>query len=202
LRDQAPAQELGQRLRRLLGGVMARVDRAGAHVIARLSADPSERSPAGCPRCRLRDRATALARTGAVELALANLVLAAYMSGVIWLVQVVHYPLFAAVGAPQWTAYEAAHRRRITVVVGPPMLAQPLVAGALLAARPGVAAALNLALTAGLLLVTVVVFGRLHGRLERAWSPAAHRRLLRLNALRAVAWTAQLVLAVALAAGE
>ena len=133
-----------------------------------------------------------------MELAVANLVLAAYMTGVIWVVQVVHYPLFAAVGRPGWHAYEAAHRRRITAVVGPVMLAQAVVAVALVADRPGLPAALNLGLALGLLAATVTLFGALHARLERGWDGAAHRRLLRLNAVRAAAWTAQLAVAVAL----
>lgn len=133
-----------------------------------------------------------------MELAVANLVLAAYMTGVIWVVQVVHYPLFAAVGTEQWARYEAAHRRRITFVVGPPMLAQPVVGVLLCLERPGLLSAVNLALAVALLAVTVVVFGRLHERLERGWSAPDHRRLLRLNAWRTAAWSAQTAVAVAL----
>ena len=62
-----------------------------------------------------------------------------------------------------------------------------------------VLAGANLLLATGLLLVTVAVFGRLHGRLETGWDPGAHRRLLRLNGLRTGAWTAQAALAAALA---
>ncbi|MBA2515846.1 MAG: hypothetical protein H0V22_00745 [Solirubrobacterales bacterium] len=131
-------------------------------------------------------------------LEIANLILAAYMTGVIWVVQLVHYPLFAAVGERQWRAYEAGHRRRITVVVGPPMLAQPVVAVALLLERPGPLTAVNLALAAGLLLVTVAVFGRLHEALRLRFDPKVHRRLLQLNALRAGAWTAQAGVSAAL----
>lgn len=140
----------------------------------------------------------ALVRTGGVELALANLILAAYMTGVIWVIQIVHYPLFARVGAAHWPAYEAAHRRRITVVVGPPMLAQPVVALALLFGRPGMLTSANLALTAGLLLVTLAGFGPLHEALTKGWSPTLHRRLVGLNVGRTVAWTAQTAVAAAL----
>ncbi|MBA2513433.1 MAG: hypothetical protein H0V26_03760 [Solirubrobacterales bacterium] len=146
------------------------------------SANPVDRAPVG-------DR---------MGLELSNLLLAAYMTGVIWVVQLVHYPLFAAVGAAAWPAYEATHRRRVTVVVGPPMLAQPVVAAALLAERPGLPSALNLGLTASLLLFTVAVFGRLHDRLGITFIPSVHRRLLRLNALRTAAWTAQTAVSVAL----
>ena len=133
-----------------------------------------------------------------MALPVANLVLAAYMTGAIWVVQAVHYPLFAAVGRAGWAEYEAAHRRRITPVVGPAMLAQTGVAAALAVRDPGVLATLNLALVAALLLATVTVFGALHERLGRRWDGVAHRRLLALNAVRAVAWTAQLAVAIVL----
>ena len=55
---------------------------------------------------------------------LAHLVSTLVMVGVIWTVQVVHYPLFAGVGADGWSAYEAAHQSRITLVVGPLMVAE------------------------------------------------------------------------------
>lgn len=123
-----------------------------------------------------------------------NLMLAAYMTGVIWVVQVVLYPSFRLVGETEWPAYHAAHSRRITPVVAPAMLAHPLVAIALLVDRPGPLAAVNLALAAGLLLVTAGVFARLHGRL----TAAALGRLVRLNVLRTVAWTASAGVALAL----
>jgi hypothetical protein len=123
-----------------------------------------------------------------------NLALAAYMTGVIWVVQVVLYPSFALVGEADWAAYHAAHSRRITPVVAPALLAHPLVALALLAERPGVLAAVNLALAGGLLLVTATVFARLHARLTRSTVD----RLVRRNAPRAVAWTANTGVALAL----
>jgi hypothetical protein len=123
-----------------------------------------------------------------------NLALAAYMTGVIWVVQVVLYPSFTHVGEREWSAYHAAHSRRITPVVAPAMLAHPLVATALLLDRPGPLTAVNLALAAGLLLVTAAVFARLHGRL----TPVAVGRLVRLNVLRTVAWTASAGVALAL----
>lgn len=133
-------------------------------------------------------------------MAVANLVLAAYMTGVIWLVQLVHYPLFAAVGGAQWPAYEAAHRRRITVVVGPAMLLAVAVAAALLISRPGVPAAANLGLALALLAGTLAIFAPLHARLEAAWDPAVHHRLVGLNWWRTAGWTAQLAVAVLLVA--
>ena len=73
-----------------------------------------------------------------LDLALLTAQLAAtsVMVGVIWFVQVVHYPLFARVGPDGFAAYEAEHRRRTSFVVGPPMVVELLVAVALVVDPP------------------------------------------------------------------
>lgn len=136
-----------------------------------------------------------------MTLATLNLALAAYMAGVIWVVQVVHYPLMAQVPEPQWPAYEAAHRTRITVVVLVPMVAQ-LVVGALLVADPpkdetGLAV-VSLALAATNFAATAAIFGPLHERMSQRHDPALVQRLVTLNWGRTAAWTAQTVTAVLL----
>lgn len=139
-----------------------------------------------------------------MTLPLANLVLAAYMTGLIWFVGFVHYPLFARVGRGEWAAYDRAHRIRTTFVVAPAMLAQVPVAGFLLAFPPdGVGQALlvaNLACVALALGSTGLVFGPAHVRLEREWSDGDHRLLVRGNWIRVLAWTAQTAVAVAVVA--
>ena len=52
------------------------------------------------------------------------------------MVQVVHYPLFSKVGEAGFTAYEAAHTRLISYIVGPPMLVEGVCALILLFAPP------------------------------------------------------------------
>ena len=49
---------------------------------------------------------------------LTNVAATLYMVGLIWCVQIVHYPLFAEVGKDGFAAYEAAHSSLITAVVG------------------------------------------------------------------------------------
>ena len=55
----------------------------------------------------------------AVDWETANLVLAAALAGLIWTIQLVHYPLFALVGAAEWPRYGDEHRRRITWLAAP-----------------------------------------------------------------------------------
>ena len=45
----------------------------------------------------------------------------AAMTGLIWLIQIVQYPLMAEVGAEQFVRYEQQHCNRITAVVLPLM---------------------------------------------------------------------------------
>ena len=58
------------------------------------------------------------------------------MVGLIWFVQVVHYPLFSAVGRRNFGHYERSHQRRTTIVVAPLMLAEALTATTMIWCRP------------------------------------------------------------------
>ncbi len=51
-----------------------------------------------------------------------------YLVGVIWVVQILHYPLLANVGADGYVAYHNLHTSRITPVVAPAMIAELLTA--------------------------------------------------------------------------
>lgn len=118
-----------------------------------------------------------------------------FMVGLIWFVQVVHYPLFAAVGRDGFVAYHAAHSRLTTLVVGVPMLVEATTAALLLVARPAavpVAAAWSgLALVGVVWLSTAALQVPLHGVLAAGLEPAAARALVVGNWLRTAAWTAR-----------
>jgi hypothetical protein len=133
-------------------------------------------------------------------LLLAHAAVSLPLVGLIWFVQVVHYPLFALVGTDRWDAYHEAHRFRTGLVVGAPMLAQLATAAALVLddARPLTVA--SLALTVGVFLHTFLVAVPDHERLGRAHDPAVVARLARLNGIRTALWTAQGAVVVALLA--
>ena len=46
------------------------------------------------------------------------------MVGLIWFVQIVHYPLFGEVGHDRFADYERNHQNRTTLVVAPLMLVE------------------------------------------------------------------------------
>ncbi len=51
-----------------------------------------------------------------------------WLAGMIWTVQVVHYPLFDLVGADSFVTYEAAHSIRITWLLLAPWAVQGIAA--------------------------------------------------------------------------
>lgn len=133
----------------------------------------------------------------------AHLAATLYLTGLIWVIQVLHYPLMDRVPGDGFVAFHTEHARRISVLVVVPMVVELTTAIALLVIRPqGVSVAL---LIAGAVLVGVVwlsTFGLqipLHRRLSQGFNPAAHRALLRSNWIRTVAWTLRGVIAIAIA---
>lgn len=122
-----------------------------------------------------------------------------FLTGLIWFVQIVHYPLFSAVGESAFVPYEALHQKRTTWVVGPVMLLELALAVALVAGEPGPVpssqAWIALAMLGGIWISTAAVQVPLHHRLSRGFEPHVARRLVATNWIRTVLWTARAVLA-------
>jgi hypothetical protein len=112
-------------------------------------------------------------------------------------VRLVVYPQMTGVPAPAFAAYEAAHTRRVSVVVGPLFAALAVTTSGLLAV-PGLRAAGAAAAVLLAVLLGVTAFGAVpeHRRLGAGFDAAAHRRLLRWDAVRLVLAVAALVPAV------
>ena len=133
-------------------------------------------------------------------LLLAHAAVSLALVGLIWFVQVVHYPLFALVGDERWAAYHEAHRFRTGLVVAVPMLLQLATAAALVLDDPRGLTVASLVLTLGVFAHTFLVAVPDHERLGRAHDPAVVARLARLNGVRTALWTAQGAVVVALLA--
>ncbi len=123
-----------------------------------------------------------------------NLSATLLMTGVIWVIQLVHYPLFDAVDRETYADFQRRHVTRITWVVAPLMLVELASAVALWRLAP---AALRGPALAGLALLaliwgsTVVLQGRQHAVLSKGFDRAVHRRLVATNWIRTAAWSAR-----------
>ncbi len=149
----------------------------------------------------------------AVVLFLAQLAATLFMTGLIWFVQIVHYPLFAEL-APErqsvavdeagerqsFTRYIRLHGNRTSLVVGPPMLLE--LTTALLALAPTLrptfltlpAAITSVALVLLIWASTAFLQIPLHNQLGREHSTHAIRRLVLTNWLRTAALTTRSIL--------
>ena len=132
-------------------------------------------------------------------LLLLNLILATYLTGVCWVVQLVVYPALTLVSQPEFGRYHAAHTRRMGWVVAAPMVLElGLAAWLAWAAYPawGAGRALGqLALVLVVWLVTFLVSVPFHNRLAaNGYNYIALDGLTRTNWLRTLAWTARTVL--------
>jgi hypothetical protein len=131
-------------------------------------------------------------------LLLVNLASTLVMTGLIWFVQLVHYPLFGNVGADGYCAYQAAHSRRTTWVVALPMLIELGTSGLLVrhppAGIPSWQTWLGLALVGTVWLSTFALQIPRHNTLGAGYDPEVHRALVATNWLRTTAWTARALL--------
>lgn len=133
-----------------------------------------------------------------------HLAATAGMMGLIWFVQVVHYPLFQQVGSTEFAVYERLHQRLTSWIVGPLMAVEGVLALVLAAWRP---AALGLLLPLlGLVALAIVhastVFLQVpaHGTLTDGKDDAVIERLVATNWVRTVVWTGRTTLAIAMIA--
>jgi len=129
-----------------------------------------------------------------------------FMAGVIWIVQVVHYPLFANVGVGGYTDYQRLHMRKITWVVLPAMLLELLTAGLLFLpsfvgleeisnfGNAHILLVINVVLLVFIWLSTALLQVPLHTKLTDQFSKSVHTRLVKTNWIRTILWTLRVLL--------
>ena len=115
------------------------------------------------------------------------------MVGLIWLIQIVHYPLFKFIGNNEFQTYHIGHSVLITPLVGTVMIIE-LISSILLVIFP----LKNVPLTfpiIGVILVFIIwastAFLQIpqHNALANAYELKAHNLLVQTNWIRTIAWS-------------
>jgi uncharacterized membrane protein len=123
-----------------------------------------------------------------------------FMTGLIWFVQIVHYPLFAGVGTERFANYEARHSTLTTFVVALPMLVELLTSVALVGQHfEGIAIWqrwLALGLTGVIWFSTAFLQVPQHTLLSQGFNETANKMLVSSNWFRTLAWTLRSCLVV------
>ena len=115
------------------------------------------------------------------------------MSGLIWFIQINHYPLFSRVGREAFKRYQEEHMRRTTWVVAP-LMGIEAVTGILLLWYPPANTDLATVWCGMVLLAVIWVSTALlqvprHQRLLGGFDETDHQSLVSSNWIRTLAWT-------------
>jgi hypothetical protein len=131
-------------------------------------------------------------------LLLLNFGLAAFLTGIIWMVQLVHYPSFGRVGKAEFGRFHQAHTTGMGYLVAAPMVVELGLSIwlAIVARHTALAAASGwaLGLVGVIWVATFLISVPFHNRLEGGFDYIAIDGLTRTNWLRTLAWTARAVL--------
>lgn len=121
-----------------------------------------------------------------------NLFSTLFLTGLIWTIQIVHYPLFSLVGKSEFIDYHSAHSARISWIVIPLMLIE-LISTFLHSIYDSFD---NKILNySGIFFVLVVWFSTFllsvpeHNILGNGWNKESIQRLVNTNWVRTIAWT-------------
>lgn len=117
-----------------------------------------------------------------------------YMTGIIWFVQLVQYPMLHLSNGKDHAAGHREYTRRMGLAVGPVMLAELALQLAWIVRTPDARS-----IAGGLLLFiiwasTIFLQVPCHRDLEEGYDPETHQELVRTNWIRTLAWTARALL--------
>lgn len=134
----------------------------------------------------------------AIALYFAQLAATWFMTGLIWFVQVVHYPLFAQVGEPGYRRYQSSHMERTSWVVVPVMAVELVTAGSAIWLPAPYASSgsvwVGLALLGSIWTCTFMLHVPAHARLAEGFDLPTQRHLVAGNWIRTLAWTIRALL--------
>ena len=118
----------------------------------------------------------------------------AFLTGLIWVIQILHYPAFADISTDRFGQFHAAHSRNISFIVGPAMVVELVTALWLAALAPNPALIANAVGVVGIWLSTFFLSIPLHDKLADRSDALVIQRLVKTNWPRTVLWSARLLL--------
>ena len=125
-----------------------------------------------------------------------HLIATSVMVGVIWIIQLVHYPSFHFIELKQYTTFQRFHMSRISYVVIPAMLTELFTLILIVISMDQID---TLVLASAILLIfiwlmTAVFFSGMHQKLTLGYDQAIVEKLVKLNWGRTLLWTLRLLL--------
>jgi len=124
-----------------------------------------------------------------------HLIATSVMVGVIWIIQLVHYPSFHFIELKQYTTFQRFHMSRISYVVIPAMLTELFTLILIVISMDQID---TLVLASAILLIfiwliTAVFFSGVHQKLTLGYDQTVVDKLVKLNWGRTLLWTLRLL---------
>ena len=125
-----------------------------------------------------------------------HLIATSVMVGVIWIMQLIHYPSFHFIELNQYTTFQRFHMSRISYVVIPAMLTELFTLILIIISMDQVD---PIILASALLLIviwlmTAVFFSGMHQKLTLGYDQVVVEKLVKLNWGRTLLWTLRLLI--------
>ena len=127
---------------------------------------------------------------------LGHLIFTSIMTGVIWVIQIVHYPSFHFIEKELYTAFQKFHMNKISIIVIPIMLAE-LITGVMLfldKSSKSPFLIISFVILVLIWLITGVFFSKAHNELIAGYQELVINQLVAMNWIRTLLWTLRLLL--------
>ena len=123
-----------------------------------------------------------------------NFISTSIMVGVIWVIQLLHYPSFHFINDQKYIEFQHFHMQRISIIVIPAMLTE--LASALLLAYffESSLTIILLALLLGIWGITFIFFTNMHQKLTNGFDPSIVDKLVKINWSRTALWSLRLII--------
>ena len=127
---------------------------------------------------------------------LGHLIFTSIMTGVIWIIQIVHYPSFHFIEKELYTAFQKFHMNKISIIVIPIMLAELITGMMLFLDKSSKSPFLIISIIILVLiwLITGVFFTKAHNELIAGYQELVVNQLVAMNWIRTLLWTLRLLL--------
>jgi len=127
-----------------------------------------------------------------------HLVLASIMVGVIWVIQLVHYPSFRFTDREKYVSFQIFHMRKISFIVMPVMVLEFFSGLLLVLYHSNYESLLRISFILLLIiwLVTALFFAQIHQKLSKGYDETLVRKLVSFNWIRTLLWTIRTIIII------
>ena len=130
-------------------------------------------------------------------LSFTHLISTAIIVGIIWVIQVVHYPSFYFIERDEYVSFQKFHMDKISYIVVPVMLIESISGFILIYNELNTVLLISMILLFFIWVLTGIFFVPIHQKLTSGYQEELVEKLVKINWFRTTFWTIRLLLVMA-----